>query len=206
MKLKSTWMALLVIGGLTAVLPTAASAHPAAWTPAASADCPAPSLFTPLARLGDARSYFVAPGGAFEAPAWSLAGGAALTGGSGPLRLGTAKGSLKLPPGGSATSPVFCVDLNYPTLRFFSSQLVARSKAKLGVEVIYPALGTSKPKATDVASGMPSWTLSKDVRLRPEIVSKGSGWRYVQIRFTADKAVAGDWRIDDVLVDPRMRG
>lgn len=204
MKLKCAWMATLVIGGLTAVLPAAASAHDVPWTPAASADCPQPSLSSALAGFGDRRSYFVAPGGAFEAPQWSLAGGATLTGGSGPLRVGTAKGSLKLPPGGSATSPVFCVDLDYPTMRFFSAQLAARSSSKLNVDVIYPTIGSTK-KSASVSSGTSAWTLSRDVKLRPEVVSKGSGWRHVQLRFSADKAATGDWRVDDVLVDPRMR-
>jgi hypothetical protein len=208
LKLERASMAALMIGGLLALLPAVASAHSVSLpgpSPSA-AECPAPSLFTALGAFGDSRSYFTAPGGAFEAPSWSLAGGATLTAGSSPLHLGPAKGSLKLPSGSSATSPVFCVDLDYPTLRFFSAQLAPRSKSKLSVEVIYPALGTSKPKATDAASGTPAWTLSKDIKLRPELVTKGTGWRYVQIRFTTDRAITGDWRVDDVLVDPRMRG
>ena len=127
-------------------------------------------------------------------------------GGSGPLRLGAATSSLKLPPGGSATSPVFCVDLDYPTLRFFSAQLAPRSSSKLSVDVIYPARGNSNPKAATVPRGSSAWALSQDVRLRPDRVDSAGGWRQVQIRFTADKGAGGDWRVDDVLVDPRMRG
>ena len=207
MKLKRTSMAALMIGGLLAVLPASASAWTSSWpTPApTSADCPLPSLSKPLIGYGDWRSYFTAPGGTFETSSWSLAGGATLTPGSGPLRLGAARSSLRLPPGASATSPVFCVDLDYPTMRFFSTQRVLGSNSKLNVDVIYPALGTSKPKVATV-SGTSSWALSKDVKLRPELVTSNSGWRFVKLRYSADWATTGDWRVDDVLIDPRMRG
>ena len=90
-------------------------------------------------------------------------------------------------------------------MRFFSAQRVAGSSSKLNVDVIYPALGTSRPKVATV-SGTSAWAPSKDVKLRPELVTKNTGWRYVKLRFTADPATTGDWRVDDVLVDPRMRG
>jgi hypothetical protein len=194
----------LLTAGLVAVAAAPAAAAPATFV--AATGCAAPALAPALSAFGDPRSYFVAPGGDFEGPAWKLAGGATLTDGSGPLRLGSARGSLKLPPGGSATSPIFCVDLEYPTMRFFSAQRAAWSSSKLTVDVMYPALGMTKPKAATLASGSPAWVLSRDVKLRPETVTRSSGWRYVQLRFTADKAMRGDWRVDDVLVDPRMRG
>ena len=143
------------------------------------------------------------PGGSFETrtQAWTLTGGATSTSGSGPLRLGAAARSLRLPAGATATSPVFCVDLNYPTFRFFSG----RGNAPLSVDVIYPALGTKKPKATTVNGGTPAWSLTKDVSLRPTLVTKDAGWRMVQLRFIAGTGATGDWLVDDVLIDPRMR-
>jgi hypothetical protein len=205
MKLKRTWMAVLTICGLSAVLPAAASAR-AVFTPTPAAECPSSQLSTPLVGFADPRWYFVAPGGDFETPSWQLTGGAELAAGSGPLHLGAAMGSLRLPPGGSATSPVFCVDLDYPTMRFFSAQLAPKSSSKLQVDVIYPARGDSNPKADTVSTATPAWQLSRDVPLRPDRVDQSGGWRQVQIRFTADKVAVGDWRVDDVLVDPRMRG
>jgi hypothetical protein len=198
-QMKLARMLVLTIGGLMAVLPATASA-------ATTADCRPPATSTALAPFGDLRPYFVAPGADFETSAWTLAGGATRTTGSGPLKLGAAKSSLRLPSGGSATSPVFCVDLDYPTLRFFSAQHAPKSSSKLSVDVIYPALRQSTPKAYTVSTGTPAWALSRDVRLRPERVDKAGGWRQVQLRFSADKAAAGDWRVDDVLVDPRKRG
>jgi hypothetical protein len=48
--------------------------------------------------------------------------------------------------------------------------------------------------------------LSNDVKLRPERVDRLGGWRVMQVRFAAERAATGDWRVDDALVDPRMRG
>ena len=156
-----------------------------------------------LAPFGDWRSYFLAPGGSFETSThgWKLTGGATTSTGSGPLRLGAHARSLRLPAGATATSPVFCVDLNYPTLRFFST----KGNAPLSVDVIYPALGTQKPKATTVKAGSTGWTLTKDVSLRPTLVTKDAGWRLVQLRYVAGTGAVGDWLVDDVLIDPKMR-
>lgn len=169
-------------------------------------DCVAPTLSSALTAFGDSRSYFLAPGADFESAAhgWTLTGGARLTSGSGPLGLGRAKRSLRLPAGSSATSPLFCVDLDYPTFRFFSRQL-AKHGAGLTVDVIYPALGTKKPKASSLPGTTTAWKLSRDVALKPKKVDKAGGWRRMQLRFNAAAGKAGSWRIDDVLIDPRMR-
>ena len=96
---------------------------------------------------------------------------------------------------------MFCVDLNYPTFRFFST----KGNAPLSVDVIYPALGTKKPKATTIKGGAAAWSLTNDISLRPSLVTKNTGWRMVQLQFNAGTGATGDWRVDDVLIDPRMR-
>jgi hypothetical protein len=196
----------LLTAGLMAVASAPAAAAQAA-PPLTATDCGAPALAPALSAFGDARSYFLAPGGDFESTAhgWSLTGGAMPTAGSGPLRTGAAAKSLRLPAGATATSPVFCVDLNYPTFRFFHAQ----GASGLSVDVIYPALGTTKkPKTTSVTSGSASWTLSKDLNLRPDQATNDAGLRQVQLRFVAATGAKGkgDWLVDDVLIDPRMRG
>ena len=195
----------LLSAGLLAVVasPALAANAPTLMTAPATAGCAAPALTSALAAFGDWRSYFLAPGGDFETGArgWTLTGGATTSTGSSPLRLGAARKSLRLPAGATATSPAFCVDLNYPTFRFFSTQ----GKAPLSVDVIYPALGTRKPRATTITGGATGWTLAKDVDLRPTVVTKDAGWRLVQLRYVADKALNGDWLVDDVLIDPKMR-
>jgi hypothetical protein len=40
----------------------------------------------------------------------------------------------------------------------------------------------------------------------PEAVDKAGGRRVVQLRLPAEKAASGDRRVDDVLVEQRMRG
>jgi hypothetical protein len=202
--MKRNCLVSLLTGGLLAFAASPAlAAKTAAFAPVSAAGCAAPAMAPLLGSFGDWRSYFLAPGGSFDTSArgWTLTGGASTSSSSGPLRLGTAAGSLRLPAGASATSPVFCVDLDYPTFRFFSAQ----GKAPLSVDVIYPALGARKPKATTLKGGAAAWTLTKDVSLRPTVVSKDAGWRLVQLRFAADTGPAGDWLVDDVLIDPKMR-
>ncbi len=108
--------------------------------------------------------------------------------------------SLLIPAGASATTPVICVGLAEPTLRFF-----ARSSdgflAKLQVEVLYEdALGTVHATTIGMDSGG-SWhptaimpVLANLLPLLPD------GRTPVAFRFT----VLGDadFHIDDVYVDP----
>jgi hypothetical protein len=173
----------------------------------------APQLSNPLAAFRDRRQYFLAPGGSFEgadADGWQLEGGATIGDGNGGLALGGADArSLQLPPGSAATSPAFCVDLDYPTFRFFAAQLDDRSDARLQVDVIYPeiAKGNVRRAAHLRLHANSGWGLSKDVGLEPQRAGKKRGWRKVAIRFTADDpAKGGAWRVDNVLIDPRMRG
>jgi hypothetical protein len=173
---------------------------------AASRDtCRDPDLFNPLSAFGDVRDYFVAPGGDFEGgnDGWTLDGGAAIVGGGGGVA-GGGGNALRLPPGSQAASPAFCVDLNYPTFRFFAAQL-AQKGGSLKVDVIYPQLPKGNVHGAGDMHSNPHWGLSKDFKLEPQRAGKKAGWRKVAIRFRAD-ANEGDWRVDDILIDPRMRG
>ena len=78
-------------------------------------------------------------------------------------------------------------------------------KGKLSVDVIYPAIDQKKTEAATVTKLDEDWTLTKDVPLKPAVVDKAGGWRLVQLRFRA-AADGRSWKVDDVLVDPRMRG
>jgi hypothetical protein len=142
---RSSLVSLLSVGLLALVAsPAHAGKTSTTTTSTTTAGCAVPALTSALAAFGDWRSYFLAPGGSFEAntQSWRLTGGATTSIGSGPLRFGMHARSLRLPAGATATSPVFCVDLNYPTFRFFST----KGKAPLSVDVIYPALGTRSPR------------------------------------------------------------
>jgi hypothetical protein len=178
-------------------------------TPATTQTCTDPVLSNPLAGLGDSRHYFTAPGGRFEdrgAAGWQLSGNAQYNNPQSPYAaLGSDdRESLRLQPGGSATSPAFCVDLDYPTFRFFVVDLEARDAA-LDVEVIYPELEQDNVFLAARLKAGKSWNLSPDVMLEPERGGAEPGWRKVAIRFTA-RGDNADFHIDDLVVDPRMRG
>ena len=169
------------------------------------ATCREPDLFNPLSAFGDIRDYFVAPGGDFEdgLDGWTLAGGAEIVAGGNNLSGGVGN-ALRLPQGSEATSPAFCVDLHYPTFRFFAAQVAAKG-GSLKVDVIYPELLKGNVHGAGDVKSNPHWGLSKDFKLEPQRAGKKAGWRKVAIRFRAD-AKNADWRVDDILIDPRMRG
>ena len=213
---RATWTGLLTAALLATCVPSALADGEAAGltdetvnvtdTAESRDTCREPDLFNPLSAFGDVRDYFVAPGGDFESgqDGWTLDGGAGIVGGGGDLAGGLGN-SLRLPPDSVAVSPAFCVDLHYPTFRFFAAQL-AQKGGSLKVDVIYPQLSKrgNVHGVGDVKSN-PHWGLSKDFKLEPQRAGKKAGWRKVAIRFRAD-AHEGDWRVDDILIDPRMRG
>ncbi len=177
---------------------------------AGNATCTAPALFNPLTGFKDRRDYFVAPAGDFEdpqMPGWQLEGGASLVGGgSTHAVLGSTNLSLALPPGSSATSPEMCVDLNYPTFRFFATQLEEDTDAQLAIDVIYPALAEKNVRQAKRfrLKNKDGWELSDDIKLEPQRLGKRSGWRKVAIRFRVEPGKKpANYRIDDVLIDPR---
>jgi hypothetical protein len=177
---------------------------------AGEATCTDPETFNPLTAFKDRRDYFVAPAGDFEdplLPGWQLDGGASLVaGGSTYAVLGNTNLSLSLPPGSSATSPELCVDLHYPTFRFFAAQMEADTDAELAVDVIYPALASKNVREARRfrLKGKDGWELSDDIKLEPQRLGKQSGWRKVAIRFRVKPGKKpASYRVDDILIDPR---
>jgi hypothetical protein len=171
--------------------------------------CSDPEVAPLLQDFKDDDLYFVAPGGDFEggADGWQLGGGAAIGVGSSAFSpLGSGDHSLQLPAGSVATSPAFCVDERYPHFRISVGQLGAK-KAKVQVSVVYPGLEKNVRRESDVdADDKHPWKLSKKLNLKPDHGRKRGGWRLVALRFEVLKADQGaDVRVDDVLVDPRMR-
>jgi hypothetical protein len=171
--------------------------------------CRDPDVAPLLPGFKDNDLYFVAPGGGFEdgADGWQLESGAAIGVGSSAFSpLGSGQHSLQLPVGSVATSPAFCVDERYPHFRISVGQLGAK-KATVRVSVVYPGLENNVRKEADVdADDKHPWKLSKRLDIKPDHGRKEGGWRLVALRFEGVKAGDGaDARVDDVLVDPRMR-
>jgi hypothetical protein len=171
--------------------------------------CVDPTLAAHLSPFGDSRQYFLAPGGDFEGTTagWELDGGARVVGGNEPFGvLGAGAASLQLPAGSSATSPVFCVDLNYPTFRFLAVQRQLAADAGLQVDVIYPEIAKGNVHMAATYKSERTWELMKDVKLEPQRAGKKPGWRRVALRFRVPATKKGAvWNVDNILVDPRCR-
>jgi hypothetical protein len=189
--------------------------------------CTSPELEQPFEQFGDNRDYVLAPSGAFEhldaalnplelsvdlsSLGWQPRAGAGITLGNEAyhVRRRTDTWSLTLPHEAAATSPAMCVDLHYPHMRLVSrasSSGSTASEPRLRVQVAYP--GTARPgfrhvdtlTGTEGSASRQGWRVSEDIPLRPERGGETPGPRLAGLRFTA---LSGDWRIDDIYVDPR---
>jgi hypothetical protein len=169
----------------------------------------------PFAQFGDSNSYFLAPAGNFESAArgWSI-GNARVVADQEPWRVNRDAGThaLSIPAGGAVVSPTLCGGKEQPSMRFFAhrsgggllaaaSQLVvtARVETSLGLVVEVP-VGT----ITSLTNGT-SWNRTPTQIVLASLLPLLPGEHTpVQFRFTAVGTAA--WVIDDVFVDPRMRG
>jgi hypothetical protein len=190
---------LLLAAALTTVL-VAASAAPA--NAALGLVCPDPTS-TPFAQWGDNNPYVLAPDGGFESGAagWALTGGARVVSGNERFRVHDAadRSSLSLPAGSSATSPPMCLGVVSMHMRFFARNTGATS-SRLKVRVLYDGgLGQLLGFADEATITAGKWHRSKRMNMLGGLLPLLT--RDVRIRFTpADRT--GNWRIDDVYVDP----
>ena len=208
---------LIIAGGLMSLaFATAAQADTIALggtqlfvTAESSQTCSSPLIQSPFARFGDRRNYVMAPSGSFESGTvgWQLSGAAKRVTDADPVDLGANDGAgmLSLPAKTSAISPSMCVDFDYPTFRLLTKAL---TKGELKIEITYPDV--KRPvweelkkfdgqQFTNAGSG---WRLTDDIDMKVDLGGKQSGFRRVAFRFTA---ITGNWRIDDLYVDPRRR-
>lgn len=194
---------------VAAAVATLAVAGPASAAPRSAPDCEGQLIERPFAALGDQRDYVLAPGGAFEradGDGWLLEDGARIVAANAPVDVRglSDRSSLHLPPGARATSPTMCVDLRFPTFRFFARAL-GEPDEELQVEVRFP--DAEKPKwheVRDLEADGNAWGLTKDLKLNPSRGGKAAGGRRVAFRLTSDDDA--DWQVDNLYVDPRFRG
>jgi hypothetical protein len=203
----------LILGLGTLAAAVAAMAGAAAPAHAAlGLTCP-DATSQPFAPWGDLANYVLTPGGNFEggAAGWTLTGSAHVVTGNESFSVGGAgqTHSLSLPAGSSATSPPMCIGLLSTDMRLFTSNTGA-SASKLRVQVIYnggvgalvgsvgAALGVSdQGTLTSGGAWQPSAQVAMLGGVAPVMTSS------VQFRFTP-LDTSGDWRIDDVYLDPLM--
>jgi hypothetical protein len=157
-----------------------------------------------LAPVGDSHYYMLAPAGDFEsnvAAAWTFGSGAGVQEGS-QTRLplsGRDHQSLRLAPGSTATSVAQCVTTDYRSLRLFARN-TGDPRGRLIVELRYrdPLIGLIPTTyRVGVLKGTSSWGLTASLPTRAGLTGLG-----MTIRLTAS---GGNWSVDDILVDPRMR-
>ena len=168
--------------------------------------CANPKLTQPFLPWLDPMQYVLAPDGGFEGNAedWRLRNGADVVRGneSFHVRDEDDRRSLELPAGASARSPVMCVGLERPTVRFFARRTSGWLLSTLKVEVLYNGLdGKLRTIALAPVTALGTgWQPTLPLPILANLLPNLSGDQaVVAFRFTA---LSGTWRIDDVYVDP----
>ena len=182
---------LAVMGGALCALAAAPGA-------ALAAECPVPVTTKAFAQFGDANEYVLAPGGDFELLSWTKVGFVSLELGNDPFGLAPGVRALKLNHAGeAATSAAFCVDRTMPHMRF-----VARGAGPLNVTVAVnlPSGGTVTTTGHVSSADHQWWAPSRFVQLNTSSIPEGQSGS-AKITFESQ----GDWRIDNVFLDPYRR-
>jgi hypothetical protein len=189
------------VGAALAVTATVASAAGTCVFPTSSA------LFQPWA---DTNSYFVAPGGDFEAglSGWSAAGGAAVVAGNESYDVGRGgSSSLALPTTSSVvTTPTMCVTSNAPVFRMFvkNNGNLGYIDGQLAVYLNFSGADgkLQQVKIAALKVNNTKWTLSPKISFI-QYLSTPLQSGYANISFTIKpNDTHGNWQIDDLYVDP----
>jgi hypothetical protein len=169
--------------------------------------CDNATLTQPFLSSGDSNYYKLMPGGDFEGSlsGWTLSGKASKVAGSETFGAtgSVGKYSINLPAGSSITSPYTCVDLAYPTFRFFARNNGLLSTMLVSIVYKAPLLGpTTVPigivgLSTSWQPSAPMLTLSAVEGIVNGLLTGKNP--EIALKFTA---VTGDSQIDDVYVDP----
>lgn len=162
---------------------------------ASAPDCSPQPTTQAFAAYGDTDEYELAPGGDFGSAGanWDMRGGAS-----------EVNGTLRLPPGASAQSPVMCVGIEHPTVRFFAKNNAALLST-LTVDVTFETslgLKASLPFGTVLPSGQfkPSPKFYVLANLLPLLPGE-----HTPVQFRVTSVGLGTWNVDNFFVDPRCR-
>ena len=213
MALRTPVRLLLGLAALASAAAMTASAAAPAHAASLGLACPAATAQTFLPVDGDPAFYVPTPDSGFEnnAAGWTLTGGGRVVSGNEPWMVGNAgdSHSLSLPAGSSATSPPMCIGLLSSDMRLFT-QNTGAATSKLRVQVIYNGgvgallggLGSTL-RISDQATfaGAKSWQASQQYLMLGGVLPLLT--QSVQFRFTP-LSTGGNWRIDDVYLDPLM--
>jgi hypothetical protein len=198
---RTALLGLLVLAALVAAGAAVAKAPPG--------DCGWDAGSQPFTSWDDSGSYFLVPGGSFEGDTsdWSFSGAAVVPDNeSFYVNSPSDSQSLSIPTDASATTPLVCVTVQSPSLRFFVLNTGVKD-AKLEVDLNYTddkgKPRTQKLKDIGTEKTLGSWTLTNPIKFLGPINSVLDHDGKTNVSFTfAPKDSKGNWRIDDEFVDP----
>jgi hypothetical protein len=172
--------------------------------------CSGETYTKPFAQFGDTNNYTLVPGGNFESGSlpWASTGGATRVDGNESFKVGgpADSSSLSLPAGSSATGPAVCANIYKPTLRFFARNN-GSSRSRLNIDVYYPGLlGRVQTARVGTIGAGPAWAPTSQTQLTVTnlLATLSLSRTVIAFRFSPADST-GQWTIDDVYVDPRMR-
>jgi hypothetical protein len=168
--------------------------------------CPSYPGSAVFSRWLDPMQYTLAPGGDFESSAGlTLTGGARIVAGneSSYVHSSADRNSVLIPRGGSVTTGAICVGLDKPTIRFFAKRPTFALLPLMTVEALYVDRGgvTRSLPFVGVPLAGGNWSLQLPFVSSAALLELGDT---TMVRFRL-KAVAGDWQVDDLYVDPWRR-
>jgi hypothetical protein len=160
------------------------------------ANCQPSTVTEPFSTFGDTTPYELVPGGDFPGSlgGWAVLDGASLTSSGGNYL-------LSLPPRATATSPMACVNVIHPTVRFYAETSTPGASIEVSA-VLGTHAGAVAIPLGDVVPGA-DLAPSRQLLVRVPLFSAVDGGVLVGLRF---EARGGTARIDDVYVDPWRSG
>jgi hypothetical protein len=192
--------------GLLATAATPASAGVLSTVAGVLPSCAARPTSTPFAPWGDSSSYFLMPGGGFEAgaPGWTLSGPSVVSGNE-PSFVNSKSDShsLAVPTGSVAVTPTVCVAMGENTVRLFvKNPGVASAVLHVQAYVQNPLTGLVLSTSFNINGSASAKGWSPTGRLLiPNLLGGVLGTQNLKLVFTTSGAPA-TWNIDDVYVDP----
>lgn len=200
----------LLTAALTVMAVCATAGSASAASLASAADSCSTQVYTqPFLRYGDPLTYVLVPSGAVEGAlsGWTTSGGAAAVAGneSAYVHATSDRSSLQLPAGSTVTTRPICVGLGHPTLRIFARN-TGSPLSLLKVEAIFdaPLAGSRVIVPIGLLAGDSTWQPTLPMLIDGNLVAPTmpGGFGAVAFRLTPVGA-AGQWRVDDLYVDPR---
>ncbi len=165
--------------------------------------CPSQSMVQPFQHWNDSNHYTLVPAGDMESlTGWQLSGATQVVDNESFYVHSTSdRYSLRLLQGSSATSPMECVGIGYPTMRFFAQNL-GSANSTLTVSIVFETvLGVKLSLPIGTLTGGASWAPSPALVNTANLLALLPGnMTPVWYQFTISGS--GDWRVDDVFVDP----